>query len=468
MKRLKTLISTALLLTSLTFAENSAPHFASGVKVGEVDQDSALVWVRLTKNEKADFSLLPIFTEGLSMDVKDKSGTEMPTEVVPGLKGQARIIYHVKDHSQKIESPWATIHSNRNFTHQFQLKNLHSNSTYLYTIEAKTNNSKASRSIKGSFKTAPSKNDPSEIRFVVTTCQAIRSVDSGPEGHVVYKNMLNFKPNFFVHTGDILYYDKSPLCVNKEQAESKWDLMFGYQHNKNFHLNVTSYFMKDDHDTLKNDCWPGQTYHDLTFDQGLKIFKENVPMGDKTYRTFRWGKDVQIWLTENRDYRSPNNMKDGPDKTILGKEQKAWLKSTIQSSDAKYKFIITPGPIVGPDKKGKKDNHANAVFYHEGQELRNFIRDQENTYVICGDRHWQYLSVDPKTKILEMGCGPINDQHGFGGNSGEIKEFHKYFSGLGGFLGITVKNGKAKAQWFSAVELDPKTNIPKVRYTEKL
>jgi hypothetical protein len=29
-------------------------------------------------------------------------------------------------------------------------------------------------------------------------------------------------------------------------------------------------------------------------------------MGERTYRTFRWGRGVQIWLTESRDFRSAN------------------------------------------------------------------------------------------------------------------------------------------------------------------
>ena len=39
-------------------------------------------------------------------------------------------------------------------------------------------------------------------------------------------------------------------------------------------------------------------------------------MGERTYRTFRWGRGLQIWLVESRDFRSANTMKDGPDKTI--------------------------------------------------------------------------------------------------------------------------------------------------------
>jgi phosphodiesterase/alkaline phosphatase D-like protein len=46
-------------------------------------------------------------------------------------------------------------------------------------------------------------------------------------------------------------------------------------------------------------------------------------------------------------------MPDGPEKTILGDEQKIWLMQSLLESDATYKFVITPGPIVGPDKRGK-------------------------------------------------------------------------------------------------------------------
>lgn len=447
----------------------TAPHFASGVKVGEVDQDSAIVWVRLTDAPQANFSLDKIFTEGLKdVHSKDKEYGFMPPEVVPGKEGEVRLRYWCNTQSQK-DTNWMSVSAQHNFVQQFKLKDLSANSEYQFVAEARDNAGSNSFSvIRGSFHTAPKRETSVPIRFVVTTCQAIRSIDSGTEGHVVYKNILHFKPHFFVHTGDILYYDKAPLCQNVAQARAKWDLMFSYLHNRNFHRQVSSYFMKDDHDTLKNDCWAGQTYFDLTFAQGLAIFRENVPMGKKTYRRIRWGKDVEIWLTENRDYRSPNTMKDGPQKTILGQEQKAWLKQTVAESDATYKFIISPGPIVGPDKKGKKDNHANQVFFHEGQELRDFISQQKNTFVICGDRHWQYYSIDPKTKIKEFGCGPINDEHTFGGNSGHQPEYHQYFSGEGGFLGITVEGNSAKVEWFHADELDPKTGIPKVRFKADL
>ena len=89
---------------------------------------------------------------------------------------------------------------------------------------------------------------------------------------------------------------------------------------------------------------------DLTFAQGQEIFRQQVPLGKTIYRTFRWGRDLQIWFTDGRDFRSPNDIPDGPEKTIWGTEQKAWLQRTLLESDATWKILISPTPIVGPDR----------------------------------------------------------------------------------------------------------------------
>lgn len=448
-------------------AQKGGPYFASGVKAGEVTHDSAIIWARLTDKPSADFKRLPIFTEGLPTN--KKSGEKMPEDIVPGRNGGLALVYYPRDDEEDFEeSDLKIVDERTDFIRQFKLKNLYPDTEYKYEVESTGIDGTVAETIVGRFKTAPRPNKSKKIRFIVSTCQAIRSIDSGAEGHLAYKQMLEFKPDFFVHTGDILYYDKTPLAKTVASARSKWNLMFSYGHNRKFHQNVSSYFMKDDHDTLKNDCWPGQTYGDLTFEEGLKIFREQVPMGDKTYRTYRWGKDVQIWMTENRDFRSNNRMKDGPGKTILGKEQKDWLKKTIAESDATFKFVISPGPLVGPDKKGKADNHSNSNFTHEGQELRDFLSKQKNTYVICGDRHWQYCSKDPKTGLIEFGCGPINDEHSFGGTSGLHENMHRFFGAKGGFFAVTIEGDNGKAEWFNTNAIDDETKRPKISHTETL
>lgn len=463
-------ILTLLLLAQLCSA--AGPYLGNGVKVGEVDQNSAIIWVRLTTEPRADFARMPIFTEGLAKEDRRKTDKgRMPIEVLPGQAGEVFVLYTpvISGAPPLKTSDWQAVDPEQDFVAQVPLNDLSPNTQYSYEVWARPGpDQKPSAVLKGSFHTAPEADDDAPIRFIVTTCQAVGSVDSGAEGHHSYRQMLSLDPHFFVHTGDIVYYDKAPLSKTVAEARAKWNLMFAYGHNRRFHQQVASYFMKDDHDTLKNDCWPGQTYGDITWEEGLALFREQVPMGEKTYRTVRWGKDVQIWMTENRDFRSPNNIPDGPDKTILGEKQKAWLKRSLKESGATYKFIITPGPIVGPDKKGKNDNHSNPTFSHEGQELRDFLSELENTYVITGDRHWQYCSEDPKTGLVEMGCGPINDQHDYGGNPGYDEAMHRFFSGKGGFLGITVEDGQARAEWFGSDPDFPKSPVPIMRHREVL
>ncbi len=229
-------------------------------------------------------------------------------------------------------------------------------------------------------------------------------------------------------------------------ARWHWDRMYSFPDNIEFHRQVASYFIKDDHDTWMNDCYPGMETKfmgEFTYEEGTEIFLYEVPMGEKTYRTIRWGKYLQIWLVEGRDYRSLNPIPDGPDKTIWGKEQMEWFKSTVAASDATFRILISPTPVVGPDRQSKNDNHANIGFKYEGNQLREFISEQKNMVVVCGDRHWQYISKDAETGVLEFNCGPASDEHAGGWKQENKLPEHIYLNVVGGFLecSITHKNG---------------------------
>ena len=274
----------------------------------------------------------------------------------------------------------------------------------------------------------------------MVTGQEYTRRDDPDNGHKIYPQMGKLDLDFFVHTGDIVYYDKpGPYADSPALARFKWNRIYAMPFQRDFHNHVASYFMKDDHDTLKNDCWPGQRYGDLTWSKGLALFREQVPMGNNTYRTIRWGKDLQIWLVEGRDFRSPNTRPDGPGKTIWGDEQKRWFFRTVVESDATFRVLISPTPLVGPDRDNKNDNHANKGFTSEGDELRGFIGQQKNLYVICGDRHWQYVSVDAANHVREYSCGPTSDQHAGGFSEKKRSPMHEYLKVQGGFLSVLVR-----------------------------
>ncbi|MFT6999840.1 MAG: alkaline phosphatase D, partial [Spirosomataceae bacterium] len=88
--------------------------------------------------------------------------------------------------------------------------------------------------------------------------------------------------------------------------------------------------------------------------------------------------------------------------------------------------------------KGKNDNHSNAAFATEGNWLRDFLSSLERTYVICGDRHWQYVSKDAKTGLLEFSSGATSDEHAQGWNPDDVMPEHQFLRVKGGFLAVEV------------------------------
>ncbi len=132
-------------------------------------------------------------------------------------------------------------------------------------------------------------------------------------------------------------------------------------------------------------------------------------------------------------------MPDGPGKTIWGAEQWRWLRDSLLESDADWKILISPTPIVGPDRATKADNHANAAFSHEGDAVREWFQANmdDRFLVIVGDRHWQYHSVHPDTGLHEFSVGPASDAHA-SGTPGEDPEYHRFHRVGGGFLSVDV------------------------------
>ncbi len=225
--------------------------------------------------------------------------------------------------------------------------------------------------------------------------------------------------------------------------------------------------LKDDHDLLSDDVNPDTpAYGELTVGEGLKIWRENVPLLDKPYRTLRWGKDVQIWMVEGREYRSANKIPDSKDKTIWGQEQKEWFQKSVEASDATFKLLFSPTPVVGPDRDKKTDNHANKAFETEGSWLRSFISKQKNMYVVNGDRHWQYVSVDAETGVTEFGSGPVSDFHVQGWPEDDVRPEHRFLRLKGGYLGIKVArpNGKPEIT-FTHYDVDGKPVHTEIKST---
>lgn len=280
-------------------------------------------------------------------------------------------------------------------------------------------------------------------------------------GYPVFESMAKLKPGFFIGTGDIVYYDQPAQGAARTLPEMrrKWHEQFRFPRLIDFFAGTATYWSKDDHDFRYNDA-------DLGGKQGpdpqtgIEIFREQMPIcetGDvksPTYRTIRVSEDLQIWFVEGRDFRSPNSMPDGPDKTIWGETQKKWLQQTLKQSDATWKIIVTPTPLVGPDRDSKRDNHTNTRgFRHEGESFFRWLSENKirNVISLCGDRHWQYHSIHP-LGVEEFCVGALNDENAIAGErpgtarstdpEGKIRQPYIYSQPTGGFLYVTLDKDK--------------------------
>jgi alkaline phosphatase D len=429
-------------------AETPPSRQAMGTKVGEVTDTAALVWTRLTAAAERN-------RDGVVLKGTGEKGPQPPLTVAvaelegacPGAAGRVRVRFGAREDLHDAQTTeWAEVSAETDFTHQFALTGLQPATLYHYATETTgPGGAPVHGSLRGRFHTAPSSDVASDVRFCVMTCMGYPDRDH-PDGHPIHPAMLAFAPQFVAFTGDNVYYDNdAPRAETPELARFHWQRMFSLPRQIELLRNVSSYFEKDDHDTCRNDCWSGAKLGTLTFAEGQKIFREQVPVGPVSYRTFRWGRDLQIWLTEGRDSRTANFRPDGPEKTIWGAEQKAWFKRTVAASDATWKVLISPTPLVGPDRGNKNDNHANTGFQTEGDELRGWLKaNAPDLFVICGDRHWQYHSVHPQSGLREFSCGPASDSHA-SGSPGKDTAYHRYHRVKGGFVSVIVRreNGQS-------------------------
>lgn len=435
-----------------------APQLANAFRNGWADQTSIVIWTRTTVtpemltggHEFINVSAAQAKTLSLSRDAAMLNQVQLPSGATlnqmsgacPGAEGEVRLTYFPEDLRTLIRStPWSRTDAQQDYTHQWKLEGLLPGTRYAAIVEARpVDSDQITAFVRGGFQTASPTQTQAPVRFCITTCHDYIRRDAGDLGHKIYPSMNQLQPDFIVHAGDVEYYDKPlPWAWTVELMRFKWARLFSLPTNRNFYAKHTTYWIKDDHDTLKNDCWSGQHYGAVSFEEGVAIFnQEQFPSFQPRYRTIQWGKDLQFWILEGRDFRSPNTMPDSPQKTILGNEQKEWLKRTLAESTATFKLVFSPTPIVGPDRTSKGDNHANEVFEFEGNELRQLFGATDGLFVFCGDRHWQYASVDTDWNLWEFGCGPGSQNHELGWKQDDIRLEHRFLRVQGGFLSGTL------------------------------
>lgn len=384
-----------------------------GTMAGEVSDTTALLQTRLTMGRELD-----------------------ETGDLPGSPGVVQFEWSTdEDFADSKLTEFQTATPRGDFIVRSKLTHLQPDTIYFYRAMFGASKGNVNAGPRCTFRTLPGKEATRDVTFIVGSCMNYVKFMHGRKGNAsgpltatdedkrlgfpAFESMAKLQPQFFVGTGDIVYYD-NPYRVARNTVELRkcWHEQFRFPRMTAFFQNVPAYWSKDDHDFRYNDS-DNDTDRLPLPQTGISMFREQLPIAESgdsrspNYRTFRVSKDLQIWLTEGRDHRSANRSRDGAEKTMWGKQQRAWLQSTLAASDAKWKLMINPTPMVGPDDAYKQDNHANLKgFRHEADDFFGWVADHEieNLLLICGDRHWQYHSVHP-TGIHEFACGALNDEN---------------------------------------------------------
>ena len=273
------------------------------------------------------------------------------------------------------------------------------------------------------FVTAPLPEEAVPVTFVIG--------GDTRHGYHPYKMMQTLqeeKPDFFVFLGDTIYSDKEKPAHELAEYWAK------YRENrdgfvKRLLANIPVYVMWDDHEVDSDFI---STHPRLPI--GRQAFFDYWPIRvnarepGRLYRSFQWGKGVEFFLLDTRQYRNPSTQ------TMLGEAQKQWLLHQLKASQATTKFIVSSVPFSDP----RKDKWGE--YPHERDEILQFIRDQaiSGVFFLAGDVHHGAVSRMPGfADMQEMIFGPLAAHMNYKVSSSEPR-FEFFYHQTPNFGKITV------------------------------
>ncbi len=278
----------------------------------------------------------------------------------------------------------------------------------------------ATLAARGEFSTLPDADVSKPVRFAWSgDLGGQQHCRRGPAGYPIFDVMHRQDLDFFLFLGDTIYSDSPcPSPPNEPGADFIATTLADYRVRHQYQRGAASlrrflettpvYVMWDDHEVRNNFAGP----HDEQMPAGRQALKEYWPIASppdnphRLYRSVRYGKNVELFILDTRQYRSNNADRDGPAKTMLGAEQLQWLLSGLAESAATWKVIASsvplsvpkPGGIIVPGYDGWAGGTDGTGFERERQVIVDALlsKRMRNVVWLCGDVHWaQANAYDP-------------------------------------------------------------------------
>lgn len=256
-----------------------------------------------------------------------------------------------------------------------------------------------------SVRTAPRPGTSGRLKIAFGSCARIQAHPVQP----VWDAVRGWGPDLFLWLGDNVYHDTLEPRIMAE--------MYRWQRSvpnlQPLLQNVPQLAIWDDHDYAMND----QNRTNPAKEAALAAFRRywvnpayGLPDVTGIFYDFSYG-DVDFFMLDGRWYRDPSGQPDGPDKTLLGKEQLAWLKQRLKSSRAVFKVIACGS---GWSSAKGPEGDAWSAYLHERNALFDHIRDQriDGVILLSGDTHVGEFNAIPRSQqggydLYELVSSPL-------------------------------------------------------------
>lgn len=415
-----------------TVTGDPARRFRHGVASGEPLPTAVVIWTRVTP----------------SNDALPGSGKGAATEVIWEVAGSA-------DFGTLLQSGRVNSAATRDHTIHVDVTGLQPSTSYWYRFRTADAVSPVGRT-----RTAPALNaSPAALRFGMVTCAEYEFGFFGAYRHLAERNDIEA----VLHMGDYIYefgtsYGPVPTPgadlgrVHNPPKEittlADYRTRYGQYRSdpdlQKLHARHPFITIYDDHE-IANDWWrEGAENHDASegafidrLAAGLQAWREWLPLRPfsatdplRAWRRMQFGDLIDLWAIDTRLYRDqqPSNAivgygsvdpaVDSPARTLLGAEQKAWLKAGLGSSTARWKVLSNQVPfypfVVGAALPGVLEqvlDPADGVlpplpatltvedwngYRAEQQEMIAVMAQTPNVVVLTGDYHESFAAEVPE------------------------------------------------------------------------
>jgi alkaline phosphatase D len=303
-----------------------------------------------------------------------------------------------------------------------------------YTVRVSQGEARA----EAKFVTAPAPDAPARVTF-------IWSGDLGGGGYCrpqdggyrIFRPMLQRHADFFLFVGDTIYADvpcDRPGVVPGADFRARTLAEYRLRHRYQLEdaplqalLRATSvYAIWDDHEVRNDFSGP----HDSLMPVGRQALLDYWPIAPppeeptRLYRGFRWGRLLEVFILDTRQYRSRNTDTDGVGKTMLGAAQKRWLLDAVTSSGAQWKLVVTSVSLSIPTgRPAARDSWTGVSPFGLPQDGAGFVAERDailghfrkhgvkNLVFVAADVHHAEVirhEPTPSWAFHELVAGPLS------------------------------------------------------------